>query len=122
MGTTYGFRRCLGEAKVKHFALGDQSGDRLRRLLDRRLLVDTVLVVKVDVVRAETLERALDGKANIRSTTVDDSWATTGMGDEPKLRRDDYLFATAFDGLTYDLFAMKGSVDFGGVDVGYPEV
>ena len=45
-------------------ALGDQLGHRPDGLLDRDVRVDAVLVVEVDVVRAEALERALDRGAD----------------------------------------------------------
>jgi hypothetical protein len=49
----------LGQADVKHLALGDQLGQRADGLLDGRVRVDPVLVVQVDVVRTEPLEGSL---------------------------------------------------------------
>ena len=49
----------LGEADVADLALLHQFGHRADGLLDRRVGVDAVLVVEVDVVDAQALQRAL---------------------------------------------------------------
>ena len=52
-------RRRLGEAEVAHLALAHELGHGADRLLDRHRRVDAVLVVEVDVVDAEPLQRRL---------------------------------------------------------------
>ena len=49
----------LRQADVQHLALGHQLGERADGLLDRRVRVDAVLVVEVDAVGPEPLQRAL---------------------------------------------------------------
>ena len=49
----------LGQAEVLDLALPDQFLDRPRHVLDRHVRVDAVLVVQVDRVDLEPLERGL---------------------------------------------------------------
>ncbi len=55
----------LGEAEVAHLAGRHELGHRAHRLLDRRVGVDAVLVVEVDVIDAEAPERALARAAHV---------------------------------------------------------
>ncbi len=64
-------RRCLGEAEVAHLPLLDQFGHRADGLLDRRVGVDAVLVVEVDVVGAEALERGFAGAQHVLAVAAD---------------------------------------------------
>ena len=57
--------RGLGEPDVADLALLDELAEGADRLLDRRLGVDAVLVVEVDVVGPEPLQRALDRDAEV---------------------------------------------------------
>ena len=66
-----GVRAGLGEAEGADLALGDQLADRADGLLDRGVRVDPVLVVQVDVVGAEPLQRALDGRADVGRPAVE---------------------------------------------------
>ena len=63
-------RRGLAEADVQHLALGDQLAHRPDGLLDRHVRVHAVLVVEVDAVGAEALERALDRAAHVLRAAV----------------------------------------------------
>jgi hypothetical protein len=73
---------CLGQADVADLALGDQVGQGADGLLDGRVRVDPVLVVQVDVVGAEPLERALDRGADVGRTAVGDAGPAVGVGDQ----------------------------------------
>jgi hypothetical protein len=109
---------------VEHLALGDQVGDGAGGLLDGDVRVDAVLVVEVDVIGSEALQRAFDGSANVGGTAVDHprGGRTVLVGNEPELGRDDDLVAAALNSLADDFFAVEGAVDFCGVDVGDAEV
>ena len=50
----------LADADVQRLALADDVGERLHRLLERRLGVVAVRLVQVDVVGPEPLQRAVD--------------------------------------------------------------
>ena len=111
--------RCLGESEVSDLALGDEVGDGCRGLLDRRVRVDPVLVVQVDVVGAEASQRALDGCPDVGGAAVACRAVVgrRGAADETELGGDLDLVAAALDGASDELLAVEGSVDLGGVDV-----
>ena len=88
----------LGQADVADLALGDQLGQRADGVLDRGVRVDPVLVVQVDVVGAEPLQRALDRGADVGRAAVEDAGAAAGVRDEAELRRQHDLVAAALDG------------------------
>ena len=112
----------LGQADVADLALGDQLGQRADGVLDGRVRVDPVLVVQVDVVGAEPLERALDRGADVRRAAVEDAGAAAGVRDEAELRRHHHLVAAALDGPADELLVGEGAVDLGGVEVGDAQV
>src|SRR3954454_6614238 len=112
----------LGQSDMAHLAFGDQLAQRADRLFDGRVRVDAVLVVEVDVVGAEPLERAFDRGLHIVGAAVDDAGTAARVGDETELRRHDDVVAPAPDGLADNFLAVEGAVDLGGVDVGDPEV
>jgi len=66
---------CLGrglrQAQVADLAVAYQLAHRSDRLLDRDLRIDAVLVVEVDVVDAEPLERGVAGIADVLGTAID---------------------------------------------------
>jgi hypothetical protein len=100
----------LGQADVADLALGDQLGQGADGALDGGLRIDPVLVVQVDVVGAEPLQRPLDCDADARGAAVEDAGAATGVRDDAELRRQYDLIAAAFDGpadSTADNFALR---------------
>ncbi len=107
----------LGQSDVTDLALDDQLGQRADGVLDGRAAVDPVLVVQVDVVGAESGQRAFDRGANVGGAAVD-AGRTARVGEDTELRRPHHLVAAAFDGATDQLLAMERSIDLGGVDVG----
>ena len=64
-------RRRLAQADVANLALLDELGHRPDGLLDRDVRVHAVLVVEVDVIGPEALERALDRAADVLGRAVD---------------------------------------------------
>ena len=68
-------RSGFGEPDVADLAVGDQLGEGPDGVFDGGLRVDAVLVVEVDVVGAEPLERAFDRGLNIVGAAVDDAGA-----------------------------------------------
>ena len=88
----------LGQTDVSDLALGDQLGHAADGVLDGGLRIDPVLVIQVDVVRTEPLQRALDRGADVRRATVEHPRATTGVGDDAEFRRQRHLVAAALDG------------------------
>jgi hypothetical protein len=64
---------------VPDLALGDPFGQGADGFLDGGVRIDPVLVVQVDMIRAEPLEGALDGGADVRRAAVQHPGAATGV-------------------------------------------
>ena len=82
--------------------------------------VDVVLVVQVDVVGAQPLERALGsgadaGRAGVRAALA------AGVGDQAELGRRHDLVPVALEGSAHELLVGVGAVDLGGVDEGHAQ-
>ncbi len=104
----------FGQAEVADLALGDELGHGADGLLDRGVGVDAVLVVEVDVVGAEPLQRAFDREADVRRAAVEP--AAAGVGHEPELGGQHDLVAAALEGAADELLVGVRAVDLGGVD------
>ena len=94
---------CLAQPDVADLALRDQLGHRADGLLDRHVRIDAMLVVEVDVVRAESAERPLDRAAHVVGGAVLRSHSRHVTGDgvvhpPVELRRDHVLVAAPRDG------------------------
>jgi hypothetical protein len=113
-----GFR----QADVQDRAFLDELGQGAYGLLDGRAPVDAVLIVQVDAVGTEPLERALDGDADAGRAAVGDAGGPAGVGDDAELGGNDHLVPTSPDCLADKLFAVEGPEDLGGVDVGDAQV
>ena len=87
-----------------------------------RVRVDAVLVVQVDVVGAEPLQRAFDGGADVRRAAVEVPAPPPAWEIEPELRGEHDLVAAALDGPADELLVGVRAVDLGGVDEGDAEV
>jgi hypothetical protein len=86
------------------------------------LRVDPVLVVQINVVCAEPLQRALNRGTDVRRAAVDDTWAAAGVRDEAELRRQHNVFAAVLDGPADQFLVAVRAVDFGSVDVSDAQV
>ena len=81
-----------------------------------------MLVVQVDVVGAEPLQRALDRGSDVGRGAVEDTGAATGVRDEAELRRQHDLLASTLDGPADQLLVVVGAVDLGRVEVGDAQI
>src|SRR3954471_8247966 len=88
-----GLSASLGEPEVADLALLHELGHRADRLLDRRLGVDAVLVVEVDRVDAEALERRLARLAHVVGIAADAQELAVLPADVAELRRDERALA-----------------------------
>ena len=114
--------RRLGEAEVAHLAGGDQLGHRADGLLDRDRLVDAVLVVEVDVVDAEPLQRGVARGADVLRAAVDADPGAVGEPLVAELGGELDLVAAAGDRLADQLLVGERAVHVGGVEEGHAEV
>jgi hypothetical protein len=107
----------LAEAEVADLALLHELGHRADGLLDRRVGIDAVLVVEVDVVQAETLQRALAGPLDVLGAAVDAAaLSIVGVADDPELRREHDLIAAIGDRAPDEALVGVRAVDVGGVE------
>ena len=84
--------------------------------------VDAVLVVEVDVVDAETLERGVAGPVHVLRRTVDPHPGAVLAALVPELRRDDDLFAPARDRLADEALVRERAVHVGRVQEGDAQI
>ncbi len=116
-----GCRSRLGQADMADLALGHQFGEFPDGLLDGRVRVDAVLVVQVDVVGAEPLERPFDSEADIGRSAV--RAGPAGVGDEAEFFCGQHHLVTApSDGPADQVLVGEGPVHLGGVEVADAEV
>ena len=114
--------RRLGEAEVAHLAGRDQLGHRADGLLDRDGLVDAVLVVEVDVVDAEPLQRGVARGADVLGAAVDADPGAVGEPLVAELGGQLDLVAAAGDRPADELLVGERAVHVGGVEEGHAEV
>ena len=82
------FRRRFRQAQVSHLAGLDELRHRADGLLDRRIRVDAVLVIDVDRVDAEPLQRRVAGPVHVVGTAVDAEKRAVLVAHVAELRRD----------------------------------
>jgi hypothetical protein len=117
----------LGEADVQDLALLHELGHRTDGLLDLDVRVDAVLVVEVDAIRFEPLQRALDGGVDVRSGAVEraerrEVAGRRAIGAARELRRDHVLVAVTVDRAADELLVRQRPVQLRGVDEVDPEL
>jgi hypothetical protein len=69
----------FGQTDVPDLSLGHEFGKGADRVLNRSVGVDPMLVVEVNVVGRESLQRALDRGTNVCGTAVKMTWTTSGV-------------------------------------------
>ena len=101
----------------------DELGHRADGLLDRRLRVDAVLVVEVDVVDAEAPQRVLAARLHVVGAAVDAAHGrVVGVADDAELRRQHDLVAAVGDRPADELLVGVRPVDVGGVQQRHAEL
>jgi hypothetical protein len=105
-------RSVFGSSEVQHLPLLDEILDRTRHVFDRHARIDPVLVIKVDAVGPESLERGLDHFPDVLRPTVE----TTLLEVETELCRDDDLVPDGLQRFSNQVFVRERTVDFGGIE------
>jgi hypothetical protein len=102
------------------------SGDQLRKgtdgLLDGDLGVHPVLVVEVDVVGAQSPQRALDSGADVRRAAVELPRSATGVRHDAELDRQHDLVASLLDRSAHQRLVVERPIDLGGIEMVDAEV
>ncbi len=110
------------EAEPPHLALVDELLHRGDRLRDRRHAVGAVVVVEVDGVGAEALERGVDRAPHVVAR-AGRPVAVSALHVVPELRREDDAVAPARERLAEEALAVAApAVDVGRVEEGDPRV
>src|SRR4051794_22636703 len=128
MGCTSAARRMvcgagLGEPEVADLALLHELGHRADGLLDRRLLVDAVLVVEVDGVHAEALERRLARLAHVAGVAADAEELAVLAAHVAELRGDQRALPAPLAQRAADKpLVGERAVHVGGVEQGHAEL
>src|SRR5437868_6436012 len=101
-------------ADVPDLARVDERVERVERLLDRRLAVPLVHLVKVNVVDAESPKARLTSPNEV--VTRESRFVRTVTSGEACLRRNEETVPPTSDRLTDELLRSAAGVDVGGVD------
>ena len=109
-------RRRLGQPEVAHLALLHELGHRPDGLLDRHVEVHAVLVVEVDEVHSEALERCVAGPAYVLGAAVDAEAGAVLGALVAELRCDHEIVAAAADRTAYQALVGERPVHVGSVE------
>ncbi len=103
-------------------ACSDQLGHRTDGLLDRDRVVDAMLVIKVDVVDAEALQRRVARLADVFRRTRDPEKAAFGRSHVSELRREHHLVTPTLDCAPDELLVGERTVHVGRVEEDHAEI
>src|SRR5438045_1224936 len=96
--------RSLAQPDVAHFPLTYELGHRANGVFYRRVPVDAMLVVEIDCLDAQALERSFAGLTDVLGFAVDtEKRARLGVADVSKLCSEDHLVAFPLDGAANQL-------------------
>ena len=109
-------RRRFGQAEVADLAGADEIGHRADRLLDRRRAVDAMLVVEIDVIDAEALQRRVARLAHVVGLPADAEERAVVAAHVAELRRQHDLVAAVADGAADQLLVRERAVHVGRVE------
>src|SRR5271165_706438 len=101
----------LRQPEVTHFSSLHQVRHRPDRLLDWRVGIDPVLVVKVDHIDAQSLEAGVTALPDILRITPDAEEFTVRAADVAELRRQYHLPSAVLDGLADEDLVSSHSID-----------
>src|SRR5690606_40629629 len=99
MGAGDDLRRRLGEADVADLASLHEIGERPDRLLDRRGGIDAMLIIEIDVIRTEALQRSITSGFRVFGRPFEALPAAVLATDDPELGRQGDLLTTPLQGL-----------------------
>jgi hypothetical protein len=99
---------------MQDLSLLDEILDRASHVFNWNVRVDPVLVIEVDAVGPEALERALDDFPDVLRSAVE----VTGFKIETELTGDDDLVADRRERFADKVFVRVGAVDFGRIKEG----
>src|SRR5436305_4077070 len=113
--------RRLGETEIADLSLDDELCHRTNGVLDRRIRIDAVLIVEVDVIDTEPSQRSLARLLNILRLAAQPEPSAVSSAHVAELRRDDNVVAMSVDCPTDELFVRERTVGVRGVEEGDAE-
>ena len=105
-----GFRVCLGEADEAHLPGVHELGHGADRFLDRYLAVRPMLIVEIDVVRLEALQRGVATGPYVVCTALDAVPAAVFAARDAELGRQGDLVAPSLERLRQQDFIREWAI------------
>jgi hypothetical protein len=101
---------------MAHLALAHQLRHRAHRLLDRRVGVDTVLIIKIDGLDAEAAQAGLARRAHVFRPAIDAEEGAVRAAHIAELGRKHDTIPLALDGAADQLLIAPHAVHIRGVE------
>src|SRR5689334_22297789 len=103
-------RRSLGQAKVTDLAGLHKFSHGTDSLLNRRLEIDSVLIIQIDRINAQALQAAITCTAHILRTAIHTSDGPSRISHSSELRGNENVVAFSFKPASDELFILVGSI------------
>src|SRR6185436_5026161 len=110
------FRRRFRQAEISHLAGLHELRHRADGVFDRRLRIHAMLVVEIDGLHAETLQRRVAGAPDVLWPPVDTEELAVLRSDVPELRRKHDLAASIADRTADQPFVGVRTVNVSGIE------
>ena len=102
------------QSPVFHFTLLDQCLHAFRHILNRHIRIGAMLIKKIDMVRFQTLQRALYGAADMVRMTVKGGWLPL-LHAETELSGNHHTIANRGQCFPDKLFTEMGAIHLGSI-------
>src|SRR5690606_6384760 len=106
----------LREFVVAHLAARDEFRHRAYRLFDRSIRIDSVLIVKVDVVDTETTQAGVASRTDVLRAAADSTFHGIAAAHDAELGRDDRLVSPIAECPPEEFFVGMWAVHVGGIE------
>src|ERR1051326_6077272 len=106
----------FGHAEVPHFAGVNEVGHRTDRVFDRCVGIDAMLIVEIDVIDAEALQRRVAGALDVIGPSIDSDPRSVSVALVRELRRQYDLIATIANRASDELLVREWTVRVGRVE------
>src|SRR6266496_579752 len=93
MRAAYRLGTCFGQTEKAHFALVHKLCHGANGLFDRRVWIDTMLIIKIDYVDAQSAQTSFAGVVNVIRLSANPAVVRPGgITHDPKFCRNDDVF------------------------------
>src|SRR2546423_989760 len=116
-GATNGFDAGFGKSDVAYFSFFDELSQTADRVFDRRVRINPVLVIKINVVGSQATQTAFAGPANvIRPAIHAASFGICGIAHDSEFRRNDQFLALALGSAADEFLILEWAINVGGIE------